>query len=54
MANVAINLCFDVPVNLYSSLLLGMSVLLVAHDARRLVDVFILGRSPPPAEPASI
>lgn len=52
MANVvAINFCFDVPVKLYSSLLLGMAVFLAAHDARRLVDVLILGRTPAPAEP---
>lgn len=52
MANVvAINFCFDVPVKLYSSLLLGMAVFLAAHDARRLVDFLILGRTPAPAEP---
>lgn len=39
-----LNMCYDVPVKLYSFHLLLMSVFLVAHDARRLADIFILNR----------
>jgi len=52
MANVVmLNFCYDVPVKLYSSHLLLMSVFLVGPDLRRLVDVLVLHRptAPPPA-----
>lgn len=49
LANVVmINFCFDVPVKLYSSTLMLMAVFLVAHDARRLLDVFVRNRAAPP------
>jgi hypothetical protein len=45
MSNVlALNLCYDVPVKLYSFHLLVMSGLIVAPDARRLTDVLLLQR----------
>lgn len=46
MANVvALNLCYDVPVKIYSSHLLLMALFLLAPDARRLVDALVLGRA---------
>lgn len=51
MANVAaLNFCYDVPVKLYSSLLLSMAVFLAAHDARRLIDLLILNRPTAPLD----
>ncbi len=45
MLNVAIlNYCFDIPVKLFSSVLFLMAAFLVAPDARRLWNVFILNR----------
>ena len=45
MAHVAaLNLCYDVPVKLFSSRLLLMSLFLLAPDGRRLFDFFILHR----------
>lgn len=48
-----LNLCFDVPVKLYSGHLFLLALALVAIDARRLFAVFVLGRgteeSVPPA-----
>ena len=45
MLNVAIlNYCYDIPVKLFSSVLLLMAAFLVAPDARRLWSVFILNR----------
>ena len=45
MSNVVmINFAFDVPVKLYSTHLLLMAVFLVAPDAKRLVDAFVLDR----------
>lgn len=50
MANVVmLNLCYDVPVKLYSSHLLGMAVFLVAPDVRRVVNVLVLNKAVPPA-----
>lgn len=49
MLNVAlINFCFDVPVKLYSSMLVLMAVFLLAPDFRRLTGVFITHRIVPP------
>jgi hypothetical protein len=38
------NMCYDVPVKLYSLHLLLMSVFLVAPDFRRLLNLFLLNR----------
>lgn len=40
-----LNMCYDVPVKLYSLHLLLMSVFLVAPDFRRLLNLFVLGRA---------
>ncbi|MRG45156.1 hypothetical protein GFS24_08520 [Chitinophaga sp. SYP-B3965] len=45
---VAINFCFDVPVKLFSSMLLLMSLFLMAPDVQRLLNVFLLNK---PVEP---
>lgn len=45
---VAINFCFDVPVKLFSSMLLLMSLFLMAPDVQRLVNLFLLNK---PVEP---
>src|SRR5262249_42535112 len=45
---VALNFCFDVPVKLFSSHLVLMSVFLVAPDLPWLTKVFLLGRSEAP------
>lgn len=45
---VAINFCFDVPVKLFSSMLLLMSIFLMVPDVQRLLNVFLLNK---PAEP---
>lgn len=46
MANVVmLNFCYDVPVKQFSSHLLLMALLLLAADARRLVDALVLGRA---------
>jgi uncharacterized membrane protein YphA (DoxX/SURF4 family) len=42
---VMMNLCYDVPVKLFSSTLLLMSLFLLAPDVRRLIDLFFLQRS---------
>ncbi|HUA60679.1 MAG TPA: hypothetical protein VML19_18085 [Verrucomicrobiae bacterium] len=50
LANVvALNFCYDVPVKLYSTNLLLMSVFLMAPDFRRLLNVLVFNR---PAAPA--
>jgi hypothetical protein len=50
---VMLNLCFDVPVKIYSAHLLVMALALVLPHARTLLDLFVLGRPgaivPPPA-----
>ncbi len=52
LANVvALNYCYDVPVKLYSSNLLLMTVLLLAPDWRRLAGVLVWNR---PTEPADL
>jgi uncharacterized membrane protein YphA (DoxX/SURF4 family) len=53
MTNVVLlNLCYDVPVKLYSLHLLGMAVFLLAPDLRALAKVLLPGRAAPPASPA--
>jgi hypothetical protein len=50
MTNVVmLNFSYDVCVKLHSSHLLGMCAFVAAADLRRLVDFFVLGRSPRPA-----
>ncbi|WP_346318458.1 DoxX family protein [Chitinophaga sp. YIM B06452] len=41
---VAINFCFDVPVKLFSSFLLLVSLFLMAPDVKRLANLFILNK----------
>ena len=48
---VMLNFSYDVPVKLFSSLLLGLVLFLVWPDVGRLVDLFILNR---PTQPASL
>lgn len=45
---VMINLAYDVPVKLYASHLLVSCVLLLAFDAKRLIDVLVLNRAAAP------
>jgi hypothetical protein len=50
LANVVVlNLCYDVPVKLFSLHLLAMSVFLAAPELRRLVDLLVLHRPVAPA-----
>jgi hypothetical protein len=50
MFNVAaLNYCYDVPVKLYSTNLVLMSVFIIAPDARRLTQVLLLNQPAPPA-----
>ena len=52
LANVVVmNLCYDVPVKLYSAHLFGMAVFLTLPHLRRLANVLVLNR---PAEPAPL
>lgn len=54
MTNVVmLNLCYDVPVKLYSSHLLLMAIVLIVPDAGRLTDVLVRRRAVPaaPARP---
>lgn len=46
---VMLNFCYDVPVKLFSSHLLAMVLFLIAPDAERLWDLFVLGRPVTPA-----
>jgi uncharacterized membrane protein YphA (DoxX/SURF4 family) len=49
MTNVVMmNLCYDVPVKLYSSHLLGMAVVIALPDARRLANVLVFHRATTP------
>jgi hypothetical protein len=51
LANVvALNFCYDVPVKLYSSNLLLMSLFLLAPDLPRLFKLFVLNRPVPPVD----
>jgi hypothetical protein len=45
---VAINFCFDVPVKLFSSMLLLMSVFLLAPDVKRLAGLFLFNKAVSP------
>jgi hypothetical protein len=46
---VMLNFCYDVPVKLFSSHLLAMALFLIAPDAGRLWDLFVMGRPVAPA-----
>jgi hypothetical protein len=46
---VMLNFCYDVPVKLFSSHLLAMALFLIAPDAKRLWDLFVLSRPVTPA-----
>ncbi len=49
MANVfAMNLCFDIPVKLYSGLMLSVSIVLAAPALPRLVELLVWHRNPAP------
>lgn len=51
LANVVLlNFCYDVPVKLFSSHLLGMAALLILPDLRRLAYFFLWNRTVAPAE----
>jgi hypothetical protein len=47
---VVLNLCYDVPVKLFSSHLLAMAVFLTLPDLRRLADLLVFNRRIEPAE----
>jgi hypothetical protein len=47
---LVLNLCYDVPVKLFSSNLLVMALLLAAPDLRRLANLFLFNRRVEPAE----
>jgi hypothetical protein len=47
----ALNMCYDVPVKLYSFHLLVWAAVLIAPDLRRLADVFLFNRRAEPARP---
>lgn len=50
MSNVVmLNFCYDVPVKLYSTHLLLMAVVLVLPHTSRLLNVFVMNRTSPPA-----
>lgn len=50
MANVALlNVCYGVPVKLFSIITFLSAIVIVLPDARRLIDVLILHRAAPPA-----
>lgn len=52
MTNVfVLNLCYDVPVKLYSAHLLAAALYVASEDAGRLFDVLVLRESPRPAPP---
>jgi hypothetical protein len=48
---VMLNFCYDVPVKLFSTHLLALSVFLIAPDARRLADLWLFNR---PVKPAAL
>ena len=51
MLNVSmLNFCYDVPVKLYSTHLLLLSLFLLLPDLRRLADLFVLNKTAPPAD----
>jgi len=49
-----LNFCYDVPVKLFSTHLLGMAVFLTAHDARRLASLLVWNQNAPPASMETI
>jgi hypothetical protein len=51
---VLLNLCYDVPVKLFSTHLLVISLLLIAPDARRLADLFLFNRQAGPPKIGAI
>jgi len=55
MTNVMLlNYCYDVPVKIYSTHLVMMSVMIILPDARRLANVLFLNRVAEPATPSAI
>jgi uncharacterized membrane protein YphA (DoxX/SURF4 family) len=55
MSNVMLlNYCYDVPVKLFSTHLVMMSIMILLPDARRLVNVFLLNRPAEPAPPSGL
>jgi len=55
MANVAaLNYCYDVPVKLYSTNLVLMSIFLLTPELRRLTNVLVLNRAVPPADEIAV
>lgn len=48
---VMLNLCYDVPVKLYSTHLLVLALFLAARDGNRLLALFVLDRPTAPARP---
>lgn len=50
----ALNMCYDVPVKLYSLHLFVWSAVLIAPDLRRLADVFLFNRRAEPARPVAL
>lgn len=51
---VALNFCYDVPVKINSSHYLAMAIVLVLPDVRRILDVVLLRRAVPAAEPLGV
>jgi hypothetical protein len=55
MTNVMLlNYCYDVPVKIYSTHLVMMSVMIILPDAKRLANVLVLNRVAEPAAPSGI
>jgi hypothetical protein len=53
MTNVMLlNYCYDVPVKIYSTHLVMMSIMIILPDARRLANVLLLNRVAEPATPS--
>jgi hypothetical protein len=51
---VMLNMCYDVPVKLYSSQLLLMAIYVIAPDLERLANVLVLNRPAEPADPTPL
>lgn len=55
MTNVMLlNFCYDVPVKIYSTHLVMMSVMIILPDVRRLANVLVLNRAAEPAAPSGV
>ena len=55
MANVVLmNFCYDIPVKIHSSHILGLTLFLLLPEARRLADVIVFGRPVEAARHVSI